>query len=630
MRWTHRGLNRRASIVLAGFLALAGPAVPAFAEDAKPADQPAAEQPAATDQPTSDQPAADQRATDQPAAEATSRTVQATLPQFELSIPTITAVGSSIDEATLRAILSGSLVDHADELAVLRARSIRIPELTVTYSLPPIEGETTSGSTTFHDILIRSVSKGVAQSVSVASADSKESGGSSVKLGSMSAENFDIGGLLAFYGLVKGDPTAPRKTIYRNFVSEGGTITAQKASCTIGRITAAGFKARPLKVSLVDFIALAQRMDTSDEEVPAPEDVAKFVAFYVDVIDALEVSPVNFAGFSCSGTDEDNKAIAFGVDQIKVGAFANGRYPDVTAKNIKIGVDKDGAIALASFVFKGLDFSGPLAALKAAGDKVDPAWFEANYRQLIPGFGGIAFNKLTVDVPDENGTGRFKGSVDRFDFSLKDFINGIPTDLSTLASHVVVEVPKVSEDSSIKKLIDLGIKTIDIGFEVAINWDKASNEIRVRKFSITGVNLGTIAAASVIGNATADLFDLDNAKAMAAGLAVTLKRASVDIKDAGLAAIVLREAAKEAGQAEEPFRKAMAALTQGTILLFLGGAANATEVSDAVAKFLNGAKSLSITVTAKDPAGVSFDDLTALKDDPSALLSKVTIDAVAR
>jgi hypothetical protein len=154
--------------------------------------------------------------------------------------------------------------------------------------------------------------------------------------------------------------------------------------------------------------------------------------------------------------------------------------------------------------------------------------------------------------------------------------------------------------------------------------------MRLGKFSVTGVDMGSLAVASVIGKATRDLFSSDLDAALAAAMGLTLKRVKIDVRDAGLADLLLQSESKAAGKDVTEFRQAIAGLTQGTMLLFLGGVADANEISTAVGDFINGAKSLSVTVTAKDPAGVTFDELNALKDDPSGLADKVTIDAVAK
>lgn len=596
MRWNNCGWGQCVFIALAGFLVIA---VPAWGQDAA-------------------------------APLASDAAVKTTKARFEVTIPTIAAVGSSIDEATLRAIFSGDFVGHAEELATLSARSINIPELRITFDVPEKGGDAVSGEVILRDIAINSVANGIANEVSVGSSETATKDGGTVKFGKLSADSFDIGGLLGFYGLVKSSPAVEPKVIYKNLAVEGGTMTTPEAICNIRGATVASFKARPLKVSFTDFIAIAQKMEVDDEK-PSPETIAQFVTFYVDLIDAVEVSPVKFAGFDCAGTTNEGKPLTVNVGPVTVGAFAHGRYPDVTVTDVKITAAGDGAMSLGEFQMKGFDVAKPLAVLKNAGTTLDDTWFETHYRELIPAFEGFAFSNVNIDVLDDKNPGeRIKAAVENFDLTLKDYVNGIPTDISTVASHVVVALPADSEDETILKLKALGIKNIDVGYDVAIKWEKPASEIRINRLSVTGVDMGSIAVASVIGQASEALFSADTTEALMASLGLTLKKVNIDINDAGLADLLLQSAAAESGKDIAEFRRSISGLTQGTLLMFLGGAANATDIVAAVGEFLNGKKSLSVTVTAKDPAGVTFDELNALKEDPTGLTEKVDIEASAK
>lgn len=548
---------------------------------------------------------------------------------FTVTIPTIQTDGSSIDEATLRSIIAGDLADHADELASLSATSIKIPEIQVAYEFPEIEGQPTTGSVTIHDIELSGISNGVAAKLAIGGSETMASTGATVKFGKSSADNFDIGGLLAFYGLVKTDAGGDRRAIYTNLVMDGGSIAAPDANCTIGPMSVASFKARPLTVSFMELLNLAQNM--SKEEEPSPADMTKIIEFYADVLDAMEISPIKFGGFNCSGTTKEGKPVTATLGGMTIGVFARGRYPEVSARDLKIAQD-DGSISLGEFRFKGVDLSGPIAALKAAEGTIDDTWAKDHYRDLIPTFDGVSFSDLKVDVPDDQNPGqRIKANIGDFDISLGDYINGIPTDISSFASHIVFDLPTSSDDETIQRMIDLGIHSADVSYDVGLKWDAASNEIRLKRLSLTGDKMGAVAVSSVIGNAGRGLFSSDLSEALGSLLGLTLKRVDVRVKDGGLGDVLLASAAKEAHKEVADFRKAIADMVQGTALVFLGGVANAGEISKALGDFLNGAgKQLSITATANAADGLTFDEMNAAQDDPASLAGKVTIDAFAR
>jgi len=548
---------------------------------------------------------------------------------FSVSVPSITATDSSVDEVTLKDILSGDIAAHADALASLNATDILIPEYDVNYTSTTADGTTVNGSFVFHNIDLAKIANGVAATVSIDSTTVSDSMNSAGQFGKISAEQFDIGGLLAFYGLIKGDSTSAPRPLYSNFHEAEGSITTPQGRCDIGQSSMASLKARPLKMSFPDFLKLANEANAEGNDV-TPETTAKLVGFIVDVTEAIDMAPIEFSGLRCTSTTDDGKTVDVNVGAVKLGEFANGRYPDVSVDNVSVVAPGEGSMSLGNFLLKGIDFSNALTALNAAGSDVNEQWFTDNYRQLIPQFGGFAFSGFNIDIPDEDHPSeRIQGSVANFDLSLKNYVNGVPTDISSSAQHVVAFIPPDSDDDTAQQLLSLGINSFDVGYDFAANWDEADQEIHLDKLSVSGSNFGSLAVAAVLGNATRDLFATDTDVAANAGMAVTLKRVSVDMHDSGLADLIYGVMAKRAGQDPKTFRAALAALTQGTLLVFIGGAANAQDVTKAVADFINGAKSLSVVVTSKDPAGVSLQDFEATQDDPSTAVAKVNIDAHA-
>ncbi len=547
-----------------------------------------------------------------------------------ITVPTVRAVDSSLDESTLKAVLAGDVVGHAAELASLNARRISIPLYDVAYSTTMSDGTTVTGELAFHDIRLSSVWKGVANTVSIGNVTLSNSAGGTGRLGAITAEQFDIGGLLSFYGLVPGDASGPPRPIYRNLREGAGWIKAPTGSCDIGDTAMASLKARPLKMSFVDFTNLIAEANAEGDDV-SPETGAKMIAFMVDATEAIQSSPIQFAGMKCDGLDKEGKRVQVGIGPVVFGAFANGRYPEISARRIRIVAPGEGQMSLSRFLFKGVDFSGALAALKSAGPAVDKDWIEAHYRELIPAFGGVSFSGFNADIPDDQNPGqRIQAVVGSFDLTLGNYINGVPTDIESNAHHVIVAIPPDSSDELAQNLLSVGIDKVDAGYDFVLKWDEPAQEIRLEKFSVSGANLASLAVAAVLGNATRALFATDTGAAVGAGEALTLKSVNIDLHDFGLADRIYGTMAKRAGQDAKGFREGLAALAQGTALIFLGGAANSTDVTQAIGDFINGAKTLAIRMTSKDPAGVTFGDFIASQDDPTAALSKVNIDAHAK
>jgi hypothetical protein len=142
--------------------------------------------------------------------------------------------------------------------------------------------------------------------------------------------------------------------------------------------------------------------------------------------------------------------------------------------------------------------------------------------------------------------------------------------------------------------------------------------------------MGAVAATSAIGGATRQLFSSDDSEAMLALQGLTLKRVKVGIRDGGLANVILRAAARDANQDVAAFKEMVATGVEGTIFLFLGPLADSQKIGKAIGDFVNGKKTLTVSVTSKDKGGVPLFDLPKLIDDPADILSKLGIDAVAK
>lgn len=562
----------------------------------------------------------------EPAAEASAPAVT----EFAVEIPTIDAVGSDVDEETLRAIFSGDLTDNADALAGLDATSITIPTISQVVTTT-IDGETTNATITYSDLVLTGVADGVATSVALSgmSLDSAEDG--SASFGKLSAANFSIGGILGIYGLIDAGSGTELETIYTDFSFEGGTITSPEVSCTIGSVTAAEFKARPLKHSFAEIMALAETMEDEGEEA-SPEVIGKALRMYADIFMAFESSPVEFGGFDCSGVDDEDRPIDFKVAGMTMGGMSPGIYPAITMSGMEIAVEGDGSVGIGGVSIKAMDLSGPIAAVEAAPDAIDEAWLTANARALIPAFEGFSFSELSIDVPDPETEGaRIKATVGAFDLTLGSYLNGIPTDLLTTASNIVVDLPTDSSDEQVQQLLALGVTSIDAGFTVDASWNEAEDTIAFDEVSITGADLATVKLVGTIANATETLFSLDENEALMAAMGVAVANLKVDVIDAGLSDIIMASVAAEQGGDPATMRPVFAGLAEGTVVGFLAGAAEAQKVGAAINSFVSGnAKHLTIEMTANDAPGIGMMDFMAAEDDPSLLIGKVTIDATAK
>ncbi len=547
---------------------------------------------------------------------------------YDISIPTIDATGSNVSEDVLRDILSGNLAPHAEALANLDAAGITVPEITIT--LTGIEdGEPYSADIIISDLELADVADGVADAVTVGSV-TMTADNARFSFGELSANNFNISGMLGVYGLVDSGATG-MQTIYTDFVSTGGTLDAEDVTCTIGGVAGAEFKARPLHTSFAEIVALAEVANDDPDEVD-PAMLGSILRMYADIFTAFETSEVTFDGMVCSGLDEEDRPVSFEIAGMVMGGMAPGIYPSLTVEGFNLEVEGDGFASLDSFTFKPMDLSGPIAVLEAAPEQVDDAWIEANARALVPAMEGLSFAGFDMDVADpEDSDARVKASIGNFDLSLASYRNGIPTEIDMSAQNIRADLPEDSGDKSLEQLRALGITSIDAGFRFAAAWNEASETIEVEEVSMSGVDLAAFVLAGQITNATADLFALDTDTALAAGLGLAVKSLDLSVTDNGLSEIILSMVAAEQGGDPASLRAVFAGLAQGTVIGFMSDVADAAKLGEAVNLFVGGkAQSLRIGIEAKEEPGIGLTDFMEAEDDPAALLGRVNVSAEAK
>lgn len=545
---------------------------------------------------------------------------------YSVSIPSIDAVGSTIDEAVISDILSGNLADHAAALAELDATSITVPEITVTLDIT-VDGQRERGVLTFNNLVLEDVVDGVAASVRL-DGSSFETPDGNAQIGATTAANFNIAGVLGIYGLVPSQ-SREMQTLYTDFLMEGGTFDAEEVSCTFGATSGAEVRGRPLDTSFIEIMRIAQELESNPDD-PDPALIGEVMRMYADILTAFESSEFTFDGLDCEGSDGDD-LINISIAGITMGGMSPGVYPAISIDGFSL-IAEDGSMSFDNFTMKPMDLSGIIDLLSSPPETVDEAWLEANARSLIPGFEGFSFAGFSMDIPDMESAGeRIVAEVAEFDLTLASYINGIPSALDTWARGIAVDLPDSSGDEQIEQLLALGVTGVDAGFRVAASWNEASNSIDIEEVSVSGVDLASVALKGTLANATEALFSLDTDEALMAGMGIAVKALSVDVTDWGLSDIILTAVAAEQGADPATLRPIFAGLAEGTVLGMLAGAADAAKLGSALNAFVSGtAKSLNISIEAKADPGLSLEDFMLAEDDPTTLLGKVNIDASAK
>lgn len=557
---------------------------------------------------------------------------------IDVQIPSVTTVNSSMSDQELTRVFGGDFAGEADKLAALSAVSIRVPEIKVNMTVPP-RGEEPGGTVVYEykNLDIEGVSNGVAKSATVGMVKGSVTGNGkdhhtvNFELGQISADDLDIGGLLGFYGYGPDASGTTMKRLYQNLKLEGGVFTGPDGHCAFGTLTSASFSARPLTMSFGDLMQLISSADMQQDK-PSPEALTRIVMFYADFFSAVQSSPVTLADLDCSGTDENGEPVAVKAGPVTIDGFGNNRYPAVTAQNLSVASGK-AQVSLASVTIKGVDLSAPIALVQSAPKPLTEDWFSANARKLMPAFAGFALSDVKIDATDPDSGAPIKAGVGDFDLTLGDYTDGVPMRISSAAHHVVFDVPPAAADKSgdYAQLRQLGITHLDLGYDLALHHDAASQSLVLDKLGVEGADLGSAVIAAALGNVDGVLFAKDPDSATAAAMEMTFKSASLDLTDAGLGDIVFKLIGEEQNMDAAAARTSIANMAQGVVLAGLASNPDARALGEAIGNFLSAAgKSLNVTVSAKDPQGIAMSTIAAAGDNPQTLGSAVTISATAK
>jgi hypothetical protein len=555
---------------------------------------------------------------------------------FELKVPSVVAVDSSMSEDQIKDVFTSNFLSHADQLASLNATSITIPELSLTFSIQAPGGGTTT--ITYRDIVLTNVKDGHADKLSVGSGETV-SQGETTKYSTISADGFDLKRILEFTGIVKGDPNSPMKPIYTATSTAGSTQSGQFYSCTMAGGSSGALEARPVKVPFANVLGVIEKLKGANE--PPPEALNTLVAYGVDLLRSIRGGAGSAGAVDC--TVPADTPITIKLAGATTGDFEPGIYPRIQVNGVAVDAGPMGNGSLGEFLFKPLDLNPSLNALESAAGQLSEAWFEANWRLLIPSWEGFSFNNFAIDVttpetPADPSTGmparpseRVEAKVANFDLSMGKYLLGIPTDLSLTASGIEVPLPQDSADPQITTLLAAGLTGVNMGLDVVAAWDETAKQINVSKLAMSAVDLGSMAISATVGNATELLFAVDPNVAMTSAFALTVKDVTINVTDDGLGKIVWPLAAAEQGQTDvDAYRKQMAGFAEGLAIQLIGPTDAARQLGAALGEFVTGGKGeITISIKSKDPAGIPMAMFIAAQNDPSILAGQVEITGMA-
>ncbi|HET8727332.1 MAG TPA: hypothetical protein VFO41_07450, partial [Alphaproteobacteria bacterium] len=183
---------------------------------------------------------------------------------YRLSVPTVVIEDGNFTEDQVRALFASGDRDAFAALAGLTAKSVSIPEIDLTYTVPAVDTSTAPGapvtaSVSYKGLLLTDVVDGVAASATLESSltSTSQAATATSTWGTLGTGRLDLGALLGFYGIRPGAGNEAIRSVvddlrFAGGKVESGTAGAGSVHCDLGEASVENFSARPLKTSLAE------------------------------------------------------------------------------------------------------------------------------------------------------------------------------------------------------------------------------------------------------------------------------------------------------------------------------------------------------------------------------------------
>jgi hypothetical protein len=524
---------------------------------------------------------------------------------FTVTVPSVKASGANFSDSEIGAMFKGDFSRFAD----LTADKVLVPEITARF----VGSDSGAGpvEVVYRDISFSGVAGGQAAGADVGSIE-LHAGKTGIMIDHMSTGRLNMGGLLAFYGLVPSGPVPDTpQLLYEDFAIDGVRIELPGAGCRLGAVKVAEFSGRPLRLTPAGAMQLMRDIGGANGK-PTPEMLGGFARLYADYLTAFQSGPLQVLDVDCSAKNRNGRTVALTADRLGMGGLRPKQIPGIEARNLKLEVEGEDVFEARALILKPADASGLVATLLEAGDNPAPTWLADNARALIPAFAGLQLAGVKLNVPDTHTPGqRIRIGLTEADLSLGKYRNGIPSDVKMTVFGV--DIPMTSKN--MKPLADIGYPELDLGVALATHWNPDAGTIDIDQLTVSGQEIGTVTLVAALTNATPDLFSGDRARAIGAALRLGVQSIGIKAEDAGLRERLIAAGAKSSGLETGAFTKGLTRLVGQYVPQ---GRSWTDEMEQAAVAFIKGAPSVTLGLGAHTPVAAA--QVIAAKSNPASLL----------
>ncbi len=324
------------------------------------------------------------------------------------------------------------------------------------------------------------------------------------------------------------------------------------------------------------------------------------------------ISPWGLGGFSIQGLDIYTDEIdRFHLGDFHITDLSLDGLGEIGLGDLDIVVPESGSVRLGRLALGGLEMPSEkelkqiIATIAAGGDPASIASFLPSLSYIeLSDFEYASSQSLPV-------------VIGRFLINGGGYLGIAPTDGRVELTGVTVPLTIIQGD--LRRILNqMGYTQFQLDFGVALNWDEASETLRIDGLHLQVADAGSVDASLVLGGVTRAVFDnIDNLSEEQA-MALTLVSADITITDESLAERLFQWTAEDTGQPADEYREQFIRGLPVVLGLTIDRTL-AAQIAPPIQAFLRGSSSLVATARPEQPVPLS-DVMTALSGSPYSLI----------
>jgi len=542
-----------------------------------------------------------------------------------VSIPSIIIDGSSLSRAELEALFDPKAVATlAGRLSQFSARSVTIPAIEITQTLP--EGASVS---VYRNTVLRDIRNGfVAEAVTDSATNSakprqgaKDIPGVEMAMGNIITKGVDMPLWFRF----AFDRAQPGETLKLAIAEQTAGRTTYRigdfATIEIAEISARDIKLRPLKTPPVELLALAERQ-ADDKTTP---DAKMGMAIAADMLGAMSFGDMQVKGLTGTVRQTGKPQARFSLDRLAMagGADVAGRFQMLGLK-VENGKDR---FNIGEIGLEGVSLAAMMAGFGRLAASTDAA-AEPDPSTMIPKIDAIRLAGVDFDVPDvKDPQQRIRARLGLFETKMSNHVGAIPADVAIAIDRLQMDIPADTREKGLQDIVALGYKALDLTARYSQSWSEPEKTLRVNELSVRSAGMFAAQAKAEIVNVPRELFTLDKAVASVAALGVAARSVQISLVNESLFEKLIAKQARESRRKVEDVRAELAAGATIMAPILLGDHPAAKAIGAALGQFVADPRNLKFGITAKGE-GLGATDFIAVAN-PMDLLKKLDITAAA-